>query len=543
VKLLNKTANQDYVLVSASDKDKEKVVGFYQHYPVPGYELASVELIFNAGMNREFELYLSRLQNRDQNPAFAPRWPQEEKDPEKKAWRGTINALFENMARPYADPDYPAVKLLPMWHGTKPEILDSIFRTGYANLATTDSGFFGKGIYSAYEAEYPYRVYSQGGLIVNWMAVFSAYPVIDGDMDMLQGKGNYANYDAHFIPVEGKKDGVNYFPTKPNQKHTYTELVVFQSAACLPRYLVKLQESLQKPLSKREKVPETSGEGKIGERDSDYRTGRRFLSSGKYQKAVEHFEKSAEKGYPPACLVLGFLYQHSDLIGKNEPQKSTAYYQKVISQIAWFQKEAQSGLADAQNGLGFCYFHGIGVKKDSKEAVKYYQLAAAQEDIAALNNLALCYENGDGIEKNLAKAAECHQRAANKKDINGQFNFALCCKKGEGVAQDDRKAFQYFKLAADQGDAMAQYFTGVCLSKAEGTPQNLKRAVKYFEMAVNQNNPVAKKTLSTLLQEHPELKTSMENPALLFSPQNSPNLKKGSVYQDTPDEKHKCLMQ
>ena len=98
-----------------------------------------------------------------------------------------------------------------------------------------------------------------------------------------------------------------------------------------------------------------------------------MLSAGNYKKAVEHFEKSAEKGYPPSHLVLGFLYQFPDLIGKNEPQKSQAYYQKAIAQISWFQQEAANGLADAQNALGFCYFHGKGVKQNVQEAVKYYQ--------------------------------------------------------------------------------------------------------------------------------------------------------------------------
>ena len=90
---------------------------------------------------------------------------------------------FEKLAQDYTDSEYPAVKIIPLWHGTRPEILDSIFRTGYANLASTDSGFFGKGLYGAHEAEYSHRVYAKGALILNWVATFSAYPVIDGDME------------------------------------------------------------------------------------------------------------------------------------------------------------------------------------------------------------------------------------------------------------------------------------------------------------------------------------------------------------------------
>jgi hypothetical protein len=96
-------------------------------------------------------------------------------------------------------------------------------------------------------------VYSNGALVVNWVASYSAYPVIDGDMAKLTEKGNYGNYDAHFIPVVAKNpnnaQAMSYYPTKPNQNHTYTEMVVFESAQCLPRYLVELQLSLPKALA------------------------------------------------------------------------------------------------------------------------------------------------------------------------------------------------------------------------------------------------------------------------------------------------------
>jgi hypothetical protein len=39
------------------------------------------------------------------------------------------------------------ISLLPLWHGTSPSVLESILTTGFANLATTDVGFFGKGLY------------------------------------------------------------------------------------------------------------------------------------------------------------------------------------------------------------------------------------------------------------------------------------------------------------------------------------------------------------------------------------------------------------
>lgn len=228
---IDKLLDQDYVLLPASEKDIKKVLGFYNQCPVSGYEISSVEVIHNPAMNAQFNLQLGFLQKRDKNPAFLAHWPNEIESPENKKWRQTVYDSFETLVRPYLDSDYPAVKFLPMWHGTKPEILDSLFKTGYANLATTDSGFLGKGIYFASEAEYSQRVYSQGALLLNWVSCFSAYPVIDGDMKRLgleDNKANYRNYDAHFAPVisENPKNphSVTYYPTKPNQKANYHEL-------------------------------------------------------------------------------------------------------------------------------------------------------------------------------------------------------------------------------------------------------------------------------------------------------------------------------
>jgi len=185
------------------------------------------------------------LQEHHGNTAFSPKFMQEN-DPD---WRNEINQMFEKLTTPFTDPDFPNVKLLPLWHGTKPEVISSILRVGYANLATTDEGYFGKGLYSTCEAEYAHRVYSKGVLVVNWVSMYSAYPVIHGDMPKLQAKGNYQNYDAHFIPVvspnvDDPYSGSIYYPSRPNQSSHYNEVVVFESMQCLPRYLVELQPTL-----------------------------------------------------------------------------------------------------------------------------------------------------------------------------------------------------------------------------------------------------------------------------------------------------------
>jgi len=239
-----------YKVVEASAKDIEKVIGFYQGHPVPGYEVGAVQVVYNPNFNRNFQGKLQDLQHRHGNKAFDPSW-QQENEPE---WRAKTYQKLERLAAPYQDKDYPNVKIVPVWHGTSREYLDSIFKTGFANLAKVDAGFYGKGIYGAHEAVYSHQEYAlkyhgdKAILLLNWVAIYSAYPVIHGDMqkfimtDPITKKevatGSYGNYDTHFIPV------APYHPCSVNQEHINTEVVTFEEAACLPRYVVELQKTL-----------------------------------------------------------------------------------------------------------------------------------------------------------------------------------------------------------------------------------------------------------------------------------------------------------
>ncbi len=314
-----------YTLRPALGEDIQKVIDFYQHHPVPDYEIQHIEVINNPEQKQAFISQMGRLQQRDKNPAFIPDWLTERIGTDDHSWRTTVYDLFEDLTKLHIDLNYPSVKLLPLWHGTKSTILDSLFKTGYANLAVTDPGFFGKGIYGAHEAEYAYRVYASkykqdSALILNWTAIFSAYPVIYDDMIKLDGKGNYANHDAHFIPVvprnlHNPNEDV-YYPTKHYEPHQYTEVVVFESAACLPRYLVHLT-----PIVINNNIPVPSGE-------QAYFQGKQQFKRYAYQEALEYFITAAEAGYPSAYLMLGFLYGNDSFSGP----KSRSNLIRVLSE-------------------------------------------------------------------------------------------------------------------------------------------------------------------------------------------------------------------
>ena len=57
------------------------------------------------------------------------------------------------------------------------------------------------------------------------------------------------------------------------------------------------------------------------------------------------------------------------------------------------------------------YGNGLGVDEDYAEALRLYQLAAAQGHPQALFDVAECHEDGRGVRKNKAAAIRWYRRA------------------------------------------------------------------------------------------------------------------------------------
>ncbi|MBA2367419.1 MAG: hypothetical protein H0V82_00160 [Candidatus Protochlamydia sp.] len=230
-----------YYIFEGGPNDYRHVADLYSQSPIQGYGVGRVEVIYNKTLSGIFKRKISLLEERGPDIFFQPKW-QNKNTKEMKLRENTYNILLQKSEK-YSSP-YKHIKLIPAFHGTKKKFLDSILRTGFDNLATTDSGFFGKGIYNSSDANYAHRVYSDGTLLFNWVALLSAFPVISSDVEKLKGGPKHQNYDAHYAlvtPYNPKNPReVIYLPVKENQKWIYDELVVFESAQVLPRYIVTL---------------------------------------------------------------------------------------------------------------------------------------------------------------------------------------------------------------------------------------------------------------------------------------------------------------
>ena len=149
-------------------------------------------------------------------------------------------------------------------------------------------------------------------------------------------------------------------------------------------------------------------------------------------------KKAAEQGVVDAQYDLGLAY----LKGRSGIE------QELLLAVVWFNEAAEQGHEGAreelaaiipeirakaekdnsqysQHLLAECYFYGMGVDEDEKEAVKLYRMAAERDYAPAQFRLGQCYEEGTGVEKDMEKALEWYRKAAELDDFDAKLRMQV----------------------------------------------------------------------------------------------------------------------
>jgi len=125
-------------------------------------------------------------------------------------------------------------------------------------------------------------------------------------------------------------------------------------------------------------------------------------------RAFQYFSKAAESDHYGACTRVADILFSGTENGEISPDTKKAY--------EYYYKAATGGNdPDAQNSLGILFEEGISVRKDAKEAFKWYKLAVKtshRRHAQALYNLASMYIAGAGCKENPARAASLFEEAA-----------------------------------------------------------------------------------------------------------------------------------
>lgn len=88
------------------------------------------------------------------------------------------------------------------------------------------------------------------------------------------------------------------------------------------------------------------------------------------EEAIKWYRRAADKGNAAAQNWLGWAYWENIIKSRRRNMEG----------FEWFQKAASNGCSEAQYNLGSAFEKGKGVKKDIKEAIKWYRRAAKQGD-------------------------------------------------------------------------------------------------------------------------------------------------------------------
>lgn len=124
-----------------------------------------------------------------------------------------------------------------------------------------------------------------------------------------------------------------------------------------------------------------------------------------YPSAVRLLEPLALHGQAQAQLRLGLLYYHGHGVRESDALA-----------LAWFERAARQGLAEAQYHLGNMYAYGLApVAPDmdvNRLAAQWYFEAARQGHAQAQYSLGILFRTGSGVEQDRAEARKWISRAA-----------------------------------------------------------------------------------------------------------------------------------
>jgi len=127
-------------------------------------------------------------------------------------------------------------------------------------------------------------------------------------------------------------------------------------------------------------------------------------------------------------------------------------------------RDAKRGKWTAQALLGSMYRSGRGVEQNFTEAVKWYRMAAENEntEIAGstqakiYNNLGVLYATGRGVPQDYAESIKWLRKGAEMGLAEAQSGLAYAYANGNGVDPDLNEAVKWYRKAAAQGFPPAQ---------------------------------------------------------------------------------------
>ena len=184
------------------------------------------------------------------------------------------------------------------------------------------------------------------------------------------------------------------------------------------------------------------------------------------KEATQTAKRSLELGNETAKIKLGEIQEDEKLMKEG---------------FNALKKKVDSGDMHYANSLGYAYEFGIGTSLSIKEAMKYYEMAAKQNNALGMTNLADLYIQEDKLKK----AKPLLVKAAEKE--HGYAQYLLAMNFFYYKQENNKEALYWLEKSASNDEPEALYQLGLYYAEKA----DLAKAIKYYQRAAELNNAEA----------------------------------------------------
>ncbi|OHC77182.1 MAG: hypothetical protein A3B62_05845 [Rhodospirillales bacterium RIFCSPLOWO2_01_FULL_65_14] len=288
-----------------------------------------------------------------------------------------------------------------------------------------------------------------------------------------------------------------------------------------------------------------------------YEEGRGLPKDDK--KALEWLKKAAADNHADAQILLGFYHEKGTGV-EQDYTKALVWYRKANREkndfaakgIARIERDHPQAVQDlleaearqeAKRDLAFKLGLDALSTGDYKTAFEQWKPLAEAGDGPAQSQLGRFYAEGLGVEKNSGEALKWFKKATEQDEAVAQYGLGLLYEKGEGVNEDAAEAMKWFRRAAAQGYSRAEFKMGEAFERARGVPKDMAEAVKWYRRAAEQGLETAKERLALLDGGPPDVKPGggeapkAETPKAGASPVDLPSMEISPELPKSPAKK------
>jgi TPR repeat protein len=215
-------------------------------------------------------------------------------------------------------------------------------------------------------------------------------------------------------------------------------------------------------------------------------------------EAAQYFSRAAERGNPEAQFegpIRGRISLRIEVGVRLIEESGSAAEARL-----WFKKAADQVHVPAMLWYAKACEEGIGGPQDHPEALRYFQLAAANGD--ADGHYAVGQYHYEGVvvtgTPEFSIAAREFDAAAKQGHATAMVNLACMMAGEEGVRDDAQARINLLKKASDLGNAQAAYYLGMCFAEGEGVAQDMRAAADYFNLAASRGHEKAQAKLDEM---------------------------------------------